>query len=73
MQAVSQLSFSQAPHGFGTLYHGFPALLSPSNCLKTAKLHRLQNNPSILLCMATQTDTSMYRYYDYDALRMNRD
>ena len=41
VQAVSQLSLSQAPHGFGTPYRGFPAFLSPSNCLKTAKLRRL--------------------------------
>ena len=41
VQAVSQLSLSQAPHGFGAPYRGFPAFLSPSNCLKTAKLRRL--------------------------------
>ena len=39
VQAVSQLSLSQAPHGFGTPYCGFPAFLSP---LKTAKLRRLR-------------------------------
>ena len=33
---------SQAPHGFGAPYRGFPAFLSPSNCLKTARLRRLQ-------------------------------
>ena len=41
VQAVSQLSLSQAPHGFGAPYHSFLAFLSPSNCLKTAKLRRL--------------------------------
>ena len=41
VQAVSQLSLSQAPHGFGASYRGFPAFLAPSNCLKTAKLCRL--------------------------------
>ena len=35
VQAVSQLSLSQAPHGFGASYRGFPAFLAPS---KTAKL-----------------------------------
>ena len=34
MQVVSQLSLSQAPHGF-------PTFLASSNCLKTAKLCRL--------------------------------
>ena len=41
MQAVSQLSLSQAPRSFGAPYHGFPVFLAPSNCLKTAKLRRL--------------------------------
>ena len=41
VQAVSQLSLSQVPHGFGAPYRGFPAFLSPSNCFKTAKLRRL--------------------------------
>ena len=31
LQAVSQLSPSQVPHGFGAPYRGFPAFLSPSN------------------------------------------
>ena len=48
MQVVSQLSLSQAPHGFGAPYRGFPAFLSPSNCVKTAKLRRLQvTSPNI--------------------------
>ena len=38
---VRHLSLSQAPHGFGAPYRGFPAFLSPSNVLKTAKLRRL--------------------------------
>ena len=42
VQAVSQLSLSQVPHGFGAPYRGFPAFLSPSNFLKTAKLRRLK-------------------------------
>ena len=33
VQAVSQLSLSQPSHGFGAPYRGFPAFLSPSNCL----------------------------------------
>ena len=41
VQAVSQLSLSQAPHDFGAPYRDFPAFLSPSNCLKTTKLRRL--------------------------------
>ena len=41
LHAVSQLSLSQAPHSFGAPYGGFSAILSPSNCLKTAKLRRL--------------------------------
>ena len=44
LQAVSQLSLSQAPRGFGAPYRGFPAFLAPSNCLKTAKLRRLAHN-----------------------------
>ena len=40
-ERVSQSSLSQAPHGFGAPYRGFPAFLSPANCLKTAKLRRL--------------------------------
>ena len=31
VQAVSQLSRSQAPRGFGSPYRGFPAFLAPSN------------------------------------------
>ena len=34
LQAVSQLSLYQAPHGFGAPHRGFPAFLAPSNCLK---------------------------------------
>ena len=41
VQAVSQLSLSQAPHGFAAPYRGFPPFLLPSNCLKTTKLRRL--------------------------------
>ena len=41
VQAVSRWSLSQAPQGFGPPYRGFPAFLSPSNCLKAAKLCRL--------------------------------
>ena len=41
VQAVSQLSLSQAPRGFGAPYHGFLTFLVPSNCLKIAKLSRL--------------------------------
>ena len=41
VQAVSQLSLSQAPRGFGVCYCSFPAFLAHSTCLKTAKLHRL--------------------------------
>ena len=44
VQAVSQLSLSQAPHGFGAPYGDFLAFLSPSNCLKTAKLRRLYDS-----------------------------
>ena len=29
--AAAQLTLSQAPHGFGAPYRGFPAFLSPSN------------------------------------------
>ena len=31
LQAVSQLSPSHVPHGFGAPYRGFPTFLSPSN------------------------------------------
>ena len=41
VQGVSQLSLSQALHGFAAPNRGFPTFLSPSNCLKTAKLRRL--------------------------------
>ena len=37
---VWQVKQFDAP-GFGVAYSGFPAILEPSNCLKTAKLRRL--------------------------------
>ena len=40
--AKTKFSLSQARHGFGACYRGFPAFLAHSNCLKTAKLSRLQ-------------------------------
>ena len=44
--SLRSLAVSQAPHGFGAPYRGFPAYLSPSNCLKTARLRR----PQFSLC-----------------------
>ena len=40
--AVYYWTLYQAPHGFGAPHRGFPAFLAPSNCLKTARLRRLQ-------------------------------
>ena len=37
----SEVSLSQAPRGLDAPYHGFPAFLASSNCLKTPKLRRL--------------------------------
>ena len=34
LQAVSQLSLSQAPHGFGAPHRGFPAFPAPLKLLK---------------------------------------
>ena len=38
---VQGFSLSHAPCGFGALYRGFLAFLTPSNCLKTTKLRSL--------------------------------
>ena len=62
VQAVSQLSLSQAPHGFGAPYRGFPVFPAPSNCLKTAKLRRLTTNNT--------QQSSRYLYWRHSAVRM---
>ena len=49
LEAVSQLSLSQARHGFGAPYCGSPAFAAPSNCLKTAKPRRLLHLGLVLL------------------------
>ena len=51
VQAVSQLSLSQAPCGFAAHYGSFAIFLACSNCLKTAKLHRLEGH----LCNSATT------------------
>ena len=58
VQAVSQLSLPQAPHGFGAPYRDFPAFLSPSNCLKTAKLRRLDS--ILFLSLGEVCETAYY-------------